>query len=708
MKKRKFRYSLSAMIIFGILFLIAVMEIGAAAIGYTVFTDVTTRQYETSAHYTANTIANLIDGDTLEQYLQTGEKDENYRSTESTLQTIVDNSGSVVIYVTQVNPEQKERTTIYAVVNSESGLDQYPLGHVTRVSDEFLENYGEVVEGTAGDSSVSGHSEDLGDYITVMSPMYDSSGKLVAVCNVVKTLDFVVSGRTQFLKQLLIWALFLSILTGSINIILLRKRIVMPLRTISDETVRFTSKKQAETSHLAEQLNMHNEIGDLAEAVDKMERIIIQDMTDIIKVTKERNRIGAELNIAKNIQSNVLPHICETFPGRSEIDLCAIMHPAREVGGDFYDCFFLDQNRFCMVIADVSDKGVPAALFMMNSKVLLKTSAMASGDPAEILARVNRILCENNESGMFITVWLGILDLSTGVIRASNAGHEYPMIREGKNDFRILKDRHGLVLGAFEEAVYTNYEISLSPGDRLFLYTDGLAEASDPEKNQFGLDRMLQSLNSCPELSPEGQVHQIMADVDRFVNDAPQFDDTTILALRYNGPVSDPKNRETTEDFVNPPENPEESAPTSESPSERDYFREELVVPAVLDSITTVTEFVNSRLDEMDGSPHASMQLSIIIDELMGNIINYGYPDVPGSVTVLFRQTSETEVELTLMDHGIPYNPLEREDPDITASAEERSIGGLGIFMAKKFSDELIYRHEDGKNILTVRKTIRE
>ncbi len=677
MKKRKFRYSLSGTVLFAFLFVIAVMLVGASAIGYTVFTDITTQQFEDSAYYTANTLAQLIDADSLTGYLASGEKDEEYLSTEQVLQTIVDTDGCAVIYVAEVDTENMERHYIYDVVSEESGLEQYPLGFVNSISDDFLKNYQAVLNKEAENSSVFSHADTLGDYVTVMAPVYNSSGDLVAVCGVIKTLDLITSGRSQFLRQLLIWAVILAVISGTAHLLFMRYRIVIPLQKIGAETERFTSQKQADTSHLAQDLRSSSEIGDLALAIDTMEETIVTNVRNLVQITAEKNRIGAELDIAKNIQSNALPKICETFPGRPEIDVCAVMDPAREVGGDFYDCFFLDKDRFCMVIADVSDKGIPAALFMMNSKVLLKTAAMSCDDPAEILSRVNRSLCENNESGMFVTVWLGILDLNTGLIRAANAGHEYPIIRSGDGSpYELLKDRHGFVLGGFEASRYKEYTIRLHPGGRLFLYTDGLSEASDPDNNQFGTDRILESLNASPEETSEDQVSRIFADVDTFVSGAAQFDDTTVLALRYIGPQTE----------------------TDEN---------ELTVPAVTDSITAVTEFTEKKLDAMNGTPKASMQLAVIIDELLGNIVHYAYPNKEGNVTFRFEAVSDDEVQLTFIDTGIPFNPLEKEAPDITASAEEREIGGLGVFMAKKLSDSIEYRYENEQNILTVRKNIR-
>lgn len=243
-----------------------------------------------------------------------------------------------------------------------------------------------------------------------------------------------------------------------------------------------------------------------------------------------------ELDMATEIQTSMIPSIFPAFPNRSEFEIYASMDPAKEVGGDFYDFFMIDEDHLAMVIADVSGKGVPAALFMMSSKILINDHAMIGGTPAEILERVNNRVCDNNTANMFVTVWLGILEISTGKLTTANAGHEYPMINtNGK--YEILKDKHGLVIGAMPNAKYTNIEIRLKKGDSILVYTDGVAEATDENKQLFGLDRTLEALNAIPnDVSQKEILAGVRTAVDAFVKEAPQFDDLTMLGLRYNGP----------------------------------------------------------------------------------------------------------------------------------------------------------------------------
>ena len=275
--------------------------------------------------------------------------------------------------------------------------------------------------------------------------------------------------------------------------------------------------------------------------------VIVQNQNEMYeKQQMESSRIETELNMASSIQSDMLPNIYPAFPERPEFDIYASMDPAKEVGGDFYDFFLVDDDHLCIVIADVSGKGVPAALFMMASKIILANNAMLGKTPAQILTDANTAICSNNREDMFVTVWLGILELSTGKLTAANAGHEYPVMREADGLFEIVKDKHGFVIGGMEGMRYKQYELMMKPGSKLFLYTDGVPEATDAKKQLFGTDRMLDALNEDETADPENVLRQVRRAVDKFVDKAEQFDDLTMLCLEYNGnqkpePKSEPK-----------------------------------------------------------------------------------------------------------------------------------------------------------------------
>ena len=245
-----------------------------------------------------------------------------------------------------------------------------------------------------------------------------------------------------------------------------------------------------------------------------------------------RQRIETELNVATQIQADMLPRIFPAFPERREFEIYASMTPAKEVGGDFYDFFLVDNDHLALVIADVSGKGVPAALFMVIAKTLLKNAVQMGLSPKAALEKVNNQLCENNEAEMFVTVWLGVYEISSGKLTAANAGHEYPAIRRAGEEFELFQDPHGFVLAGMENARYREYELEIGPGDTLFVYTDGVAEATDAANGLYGTDRMLEALNEDRGLAPEGLLGRVKADIDRFVGAAPQFDDITMLSIQ--------------------------------------------------------------------------------------------------------------------------------------------------------------------------------
>ena len=273
----------------------------------------------------------------------------------------------------------------------------------------------------------------------------------------------------------------------------------------------------------------------MAASIDQMEEQIEEYIESLTAITAEKERITAELELARRIQAAMLPHEFPPFPTRKEFDLYASMTPAREVGGDFYDYFLIDEDHLCLVIADVSGKGVPGALFMMVSKIILQSCAMLGCSAAEILTKTNEAICSNNQVDMFVTVWLGILELSTGKLTAANAGHEYPVFKRPGEPFTILKDKHGLVIGGMEGVRYREYELQLQPGTKLFVYTDGVPEATNPRNEMFGTQGMLDTLNRMPEADPETLLREVHMAVDRFAQGAEQFDDLTMLCLEYRG-----------------------------------------------------------------------------------------------------------------------------------------------------------------------------
>ena len=307
----------------------------------------------------------------------------------------------------------------------------------------------------------------------------------------------------------------------------LSHRIADPIKRLTEKV----SAVQGDALDFVWEENTGDETQLLAVSFRDLTERIKQYIREVQEVTAKEERISAELKVAARIQADMLPRIFPAFPERDEFDIYASMTPAKEVGGDFYDFFLTDSDHLAVVIADVSEKGVPAALFMVSAKTLIRNQAQTCRSPGKILAEVNRKLCEGNDEGMFVTAWLGIMEISTGRIIAANAGHEYPAVRGKSGVYELLQDEHEMMLGLMEDVVYPEYEIYLDPGEALFLYTDGVAEATDSNRAFFGTDRMLEALNREPLAEPERLVGNVKESVHMFAGSAPQFDDLTMLSL---------------------------------------------------------------------------------------------------------------------------------------------------------------------------------
>ena len=344
-------------------------------------------------------------------------------------------------------------------------------------------------------------------------------------------------------RMLLLYSVvYIVILTFAASVLsafLLRRYVTRPIRLLAESATRFEANEDGtyspeKVSHV--EVRSGTELGDLSREITSMQTRIVENTANLSRLSAEKERIVTELSMAAKIQSSMLPCTFPPFPGRGEFDLFASMTPARNVGGDFYDFFLIDDDHLALVMADVSGKGIPGALFMMVSKFILENNAIMSSSPAEILHAMNETVCSNNKMDMFVTVWLGILEISTGIITAANAGHEYPVIyKQGAGKFDLFKDRHGFVIGGMEGLSWKDYEFSLEPGDKLFLYTDGIPEATDESGTLFGKERMLDALNACRDGSPEEILTAVKVAVDTFAGDAEQFDDMTMLLLEYNG-----------------------------------------------------------------------------------------------------------------------------------------------------------------------------
>ncbi len=446
--------------------------------------------------------------------------------------------------------------------------------------------------------------------------------------------------------------------------------ITRPIKKLSRSVERI-GKGELDTKVAVESAD---EIGSLAAAFNHMLDDLNAYIDQITWITAEKERIGAELSVATQIQADMLPNIFPAFPEREEIDIYATMTPAKEVGGDFYDFFMVDDTHLAMVMADVSGKGVPAALFMVIGKTLIKDHTEPETSLGDVFTEVNRLLCESNEEGLFITAFECVLDLETGHMVYVNAGHEPPFVAGSSGIYQLYQVKPGFVLAGMDGVQYTQGALELMPGDRIFLYTDGVTEATDAGKELYGMKRLEEVLNRHAALPPEQLLAAVKSDIDSFVGEAEQFDDITMLGMIYKKKAG--------------------------------RGVKKVVLDAKLTVLGEVTLFVNRFMEQLGCDERVKGQTDIAVEEIFANICHYAYPGEVGKVTVEVRMEDGQRLVLTFSDSGVRYNPLEKPDPDITLGAQEREIGGLGIYMVKNIMDEVSYRYEDGKNILTMVKCI--
>ena len=337
-------------------------------------------------------------------------------------------------------------------------------------------------------------------------------------------------------RNILMLSVVAIVATGLASAFSTATRITDPLNTITRRVASLGVRNRQ--FKMEDVYRTGDEIEVLAESFAKQSARTALYIEQIQRVTAEKERIGAELDMASRIQGSQLPNLFPPFPDRKEFSLYASMDPAKEVGGDFYDFFMIDEDHMGFVIADVSGKGVPAALLMMVSRVLIKSGLQNGKSPAETLASVNNQLCESNDEEFFVTVWLAVLELSTGNGIAANAGHEHPVLRRAGGKYELQVYRHSLAVGVMKDVPFRQHQFHLNPGDSFFVYTDGVPEATDRNSELYGTGRMLEALNRDADAEPDQVLANLTADINRFVDGAEQFDDITMLGFRYRGPVA--------------------------------------------------------------------------------------------------------------------------------------------------------------------------
>ena len=485
--------------------------------------------FETMGHGAVQFLSREIDADMITACLETKEPDFYYNTVVEMLDLFCADFGFTYCYVA-VPEEEGLRGICYSDASAEEALGRL---------DAYLPGEKEWVQKImAGDIDTDIiHLEDktYGDVVSVAAPLRDVDGNA-------KALVYVEYDYKRVFRQIGTMILMTQAALISIMLLILflysryaLKRFIKPIETLNRETGGILA-------HIASREPYRSSIhtGDEIEALSKSFENMSRDMLDYIdentRISAEKQRINTELDMAASIQASQLPGVFPPFPDRREFDIFASMKPARQVGGDFFDFFMVDGDHIALVIADVSDKGVPACLFMMMAKALLKIQLQAGKSPAEALADANAQLMENNESMQFVTVWVAVLEISTGRGVEANAGHEHPALCRAGDRFELVEYKHSLPMAVTKRTRFRDFEFRLFPGDSLFVYTDGVTEASNVGGQLFETDRMLDALNRAPDAAPEAVIGNVLEGIEEFVGGADQSDDITMLCLRYNGP----------------------------------------------------------------------------------------------------------------------------------------------------------------------------
>ena len=503
-----------------------------ALVGYQSFNRQFRKQYDLNIRAIASAACECLNPDEFENYLSSGIKDEEWNGINKILQDFVDKFDLNLLYVSSVKgSDYTEITYFYNPVKKGGKWTEFPFlysehyeePNYNKSAKRVFENGETIVRHTFKTRS--------GSHITAMTPVRNSSGQIVAVLGAQKTIQEYVNAGHNYINLVIIVEILFAALFFSLFTFYFSHFLIKPLTLITRETDHFASFGGQPSDRLLEIKN-HDEIGILAHSVHQMEYDICRNMEELKNVTAEKERISTELSVAAKIQSDMLPKDYPAYPDRKDFDLFATMTPAKEVGGDLYDYILLDPDHLMITVGDVSGKGVPAALFMGKCKVLIALYALLGLQPKEILERANIQLCKGNESGLFVTCWLGIFTFSTGELKFANAGHPFPVLYQD-GEFSYLNNKPNFVLGSMDLINYNEHSITLKKGSRIFIYTDGVTEATDSKDELYGDERLLEAMKKTEHLSAPETLKKVRESIDEFVGTAEQFDDITMLTFEW-------------------------------------------------------------------------------------------------------------------------------------------------------------------------------
>lgn len=505
---------------------------GACVVGYFTYRSAIYRNYSGFAYQIGETAMHYVDGDHIADYLDSMEADTAYEVMAQQIYALYDRMEITGIYLCVPDPEALTLINIFdSRVFDAPDPSVYALGAVDPLTGNPQATI-QVFQTGQRSSSYFIRKSSFGYNASAVLPVKNGAGTVTALMIV----DVPIPNINRDLSRYLLLTIAVTALLGAVVLSAvvryLRHKVVAPITKITVTADRFVRDRNGFSE---ESLNIHtgDELETLATALTKMGGDIMDYIENLAAVTAEKERIGAELSIATHIQSSMLPCIFPAFPDRSEFDIYATMDPAKEVGGDFYDFFMVDKRHLAIVMADVSGKGVPAALFMVIGKTLIKDHTQPGTDLGTVFSEVNDLLCQSNSEGMFITAFEGVLDLLTGEFVFVNAGHEIPFISKAGSPFAPHKIRAGFVLAGLEGIRYRCGSMKLDPGDKVFQYTDGVTEATDKDHQLYGMERLERVLAENSSVPPLELLPAVKADIDTFVGEAPQFDDITMLCLEF-------------------------------------------------------------------------------------------------------------------------------------------------------------------------------
>ena len=539
--KQKVRFSLGKKLTILIVLLSVVLSVASILVSYRIFSVTMTNYYAQLGTNLVRTLASQLDPDELDYYYETGQMDERYYEIQAFIQDLVANNNVEYLFV--VRPHGVGVTFLFdSDMEMGEGGEYYDggycaLGTYVDLIGGFADNLDKLLAGEEVEPIIQPDAV-FGWMMTAMVPVLHEDGTMAGYVMADISMYDVMKTRQTFLITLVVLLTSLTVCFIILFLVVLRRKVIQPIDKLTLATGDFIENNEEELATGTVEVNVPDirtgdEVELLANSFRKMEEDMISYIRSFTQITAEKERIGAELNVATQIQADMLPRIFPAFPERKEFDIYATMDPAKEVGGDFYDFFLVDDDHLAVVIADVSGKGVPAALFMVIAKTLIKNHAQNKDAPGAVFTQTNEQLCEGNDAGLFVTAWMGVLEISTGKLIYVNAGHNPPLLRRADEKFEWLKSRPGFVLAGMEGVRYRENEMEMQPGDMLFLYTDGVTEATNANQELFGEERLLETLNEQPKLPVSALLPKVKKSIDSFVGEAEQFDDITMLSLNY-------------------------------------------------------------------------------------------------------------------------------------------------------------------------------